>query len=356
MALVRSGTAGNASLLQWFTGIRYCIPAALQNWFTPEKGRVLIDLSQSGRVTAYLVRGKKRRVIGQAATIGTGEGLAEGIRRAAIRVGRRYELLLPSAAAIEKRVQLPKETRSNLRKVLAYQLGRETPFNQDQAWFDCRIESADSEERLRVRLSVVPRAVAAEWIERIERHWDGSVVSIRPAHDEEFDYLRGSQRQTGNSWHAKLLLAMLGLVILTALALPVVPLIKKHQMLDRLEQKLLAVKREALPVLTLRDQYDVLAESVSFLLKQQERWPAPLGVLDSLTEKLPDHTWIQRFEMRDAKVTLRGESTEAVSLIGILEKGDEFDQVAFVAPLTRNARVGTDIFQISLTVANGTHK
>ena len=69
-------------------------------------------------------------------------------------------------------------------------------------------------------------------------------------------------------------------------------------------------------------------------------------MLSELTQLLPDHTWLTRLEMNQQRVRLEGESAEASSLIGLLERSQYLHNVSFVSPITNNPRTQRDRFSL----------
>ena len=66
-----------------------------------------------------------------------------------------------------------------------------------------------------------------------------------------------------------------------------------------------------------------------------------------LTERIPDNTWIQNLDYDKGEVQLRGESTQATALIGILDEMPGIDEVRFRSPVVQIAAKGKERFHIS---------
>ncbi len=88
--------------------------------------------------------------------------------------------------------------------------------------------------------------------------------------------------------------------------------------------------------------------SVEVLQRKREQ-PRMTDLLRELTDLLPDGTWVQTLNVRDGAVDLRGESTQATALIGLLEQGPGISQVTFRSPVMQVGGTGQERFHIAFT-------
>ena len=63
-----------------------------------------------------------------------------------------------------------------------------------------------------------------------------------------------------------------------------------------------------------------------------------------------DSTWLERLSLDGKQLEIRGESGKALTLIDLLEESDEFSNVRFKSPVTRNKDNGNDRFHIEATL------
>ena len=80
------------------------------------------------------------------------------------------------------------------------------------------------------------------------------------------------------------------------------------------------MREQAVAVAKLRKQVQARLGAAGFLARRKAEAPGVLAVLDDLSERLPDDTWLQRFNIgNDGRVGMQGESPQASHLIDLLK-------------------------------------
>ena len=77
---------------------------------------------------------------------------------------------------------------------------------------------------------------------------------------------------------------------------------------------------------------------------------ASVLILETLSEILPDHTYITELRIDAGKIKLTGVTRDAPSLIGIIEKSARFSHAAFAAPTTRSSSQSGEHFHIEARI------
>ena len=265
----------------------------------------------------------------------------------------RCRFVLPRDLALVKDIELPRAAEENLHEVLAFEMSRHTPFRAEQVWFSHRVLGHDG-ARLRVRLQVVPRARLQPLLEPFAG-WrlapesepaaggdDGGdapvVLAFRPA-----DWRR-------RSWagvNAVLACAVLVLAALVAWQ----PIAAQRDAKARLEARAGEARAAAAEAAALRDRLDAMRASRALIAGARGRHPPMTVLLESISQALPDGTYLFRFEVRDDQVNLHGSSTAASSLIAILESTGALRGVRFASPVTRDGATGRERFHIVADLA-----
>ncbi|HJU26673.1 MAG TPA: fimbrial assembly protein, partial [Rhodanobacteraceae bacterium] len=81
---------------------------------------------------------------------------------------RRLVLLLPPDGALQRRLHLPQAAASDLRRVVGYEIDRQTPFRPEQVWYDVRVLANDAAPgQIAVELIVAPRAEVDPLLEKL---------------------------------------------------------------------------------------------------------------------------------------------------------------------------------------------
>jgi general secretion pathway protein L len=106
-------------------------------------------------------------------------------------------------------------------------------------------------------------------------------------------------------------------------------------------------KVDAEAAIALRRQVETLAAEAGWLAERKRAAPSLVALLDTLTRLVPDGTWLNRLDMDGKTVRLSGSSPAASTLIGLIENAPQFEKVRFLAPVTRDARLGVERFTLS---------
>ncbi len=78
--------------------------------------------------------------------------------------------------------------------------------------------------------------------------------------------------------------------------------------------------------------------------------PSSVIVLDTLSQILPDHTYVTELRIEDNKLRLTGMTKDAPSLIGLIEKSGRFTRATFFAPTTQSPSEPGEHFHIEAEI------
>ncbi|OIN13870.1 PilN domain-containing protein [Oceanisphaera psychrotolerans] len=245
------------------------------------------------------------------------------------------------------RISLPAATAGNLDDVLRFEMDRHTPFSAEQVYFGYRIAARDKRQPLiQVDLLLAPRAQVDPQLAELNQL--GLVpTALTDAEHPQAPVIQLPVPPGAAISKARRLKTLQGaLVLLMLFLLIAVPLYQRQNRIEALNAQLDIPRQRAEQAAELKRQLQELQQSRLFLAQARARQPSALSLLDALTRQLPDHTWLSRFELRDGRVQLRGESANASELIGILEASPLFFDVRFSSPVTNNPATSKDRFMI----------
>ena len=264
----------------------------------------------------------------------------------------RVEVAAPADKLLAKEIQLPLAAEENLRQVLGFEMQRQTPFRAEQVFFNYRVSARHPQsQQIAVQLCVVPRAVVERVLEFLA-DWD-----LVPAADKSngeprqadgvFAFIPSEAAQRPSSRLNRGLLA-LNLVLLVCVI--AVPLIQQQRHLDQLRARFDEVRAAATTASGLQEHIDKHSAQSRSLFGYKADRPASVELLEELSRRLPDDTWLFRVEVRDGKVHLQGTSTRASSLIAELEGSAFFQDARFASPVTQDGTSGRERFHLSARV------
>ena len=262
----------------------------------------------------------------------------------------RIEVAVAPDKVLLKQIQLPLAAEENLRQVLGFEMQRQTPFRAEQVYFNYRVLARrPHNQQLDVRLSVVPRTViegvmdaVAGW--RLEP-CEGPAKTDQD--DRVFAFAPGNAGQRPSSGMKRGLLVLnLALVV----AVVAIPIVQQQQYLEQLRARLGEIREAATTASNLQQRIDQHQARSQYLFAQKSGRPASVQLLEELSRRLPDDTWLFRVEVRDAKVHMQGTSTRASALIAELEGSRFLEDVRFASPVTQDGASGRERFHLSARI------
>jgi len=254
----------------------------------------------------------------------TGERLAEKPRGS-------VKLSLPQDQVLIRQIELPILPTSDLKRMVALDLDRLTPFRPEQVLFDTEVVARDDANgRQKLLLGVVPRSIALRMLERARGFGlEPAAVGVAPASGEgaNLNFLSalrdmgggaGARRRSTYWWAGAGVLMAFNLFMLNY---------RDSSTTAELREAVESQQGPVTVAMRLRDKVQKEAARRASLLNQMRR-DAPLPVLEAVTQAMPDGTWVERFEWNGKTVRIRGFRKDAPNLLASLE----------LSPLLRNAR------------------
>ena len=259
-------------------------------------------------------------------------------------------LLLPAAACLRRRLLLPAAAAERLRDVVGFEIDRQTPFAAEDAAYDARLVSRrDGDGQLDAELVVVPRAVleAQRAALGAQARWlAGADVAGSDGQPLGVNLLPPAQRfAQSDPWRAwNLALAAVALLAIGAAL---------WQMLEnrRAAADAFAVVagrqvNAARAVAVQRQRLLDLVQGQAFLDKSRGGRATTVEVLDELSRRLPDDTYLEKFALEGDRLTLIGLSSQASALVGELEGSKLWRAPALTGALVPDPRTKRDRFTL----------
>jgi general secretion pathway protein L len=244
----------------------------------------------------------------------------------------RIEFLMSPNQVLTRELDLPLLPLNDVKRMIALDLDRITPFQPEQVYFDADIVSRDQEAgRQLVAVGIVPRDTAVAILTAVQaKELSPSALGVQPRDGEAapaFDFLASmrdveggsaSQRRAVYLWIGAAALLAANLALLTW---------RDSTSLDQLRQ---AVESQAAPVavaMRTRDRVDHEAARRTQLIDLKEKL-SPLPVLDAVTAVMPMDAWVRRFEWNGKIVHIIGARKTSQDILARLE----------ASPYLRNAK------------------
>lgn len=266
----------------------------------------------------------------------------------------RRDLLLSEDAVLNTEVVMPLAAESNLRQALAYEMDRHTPFEAADVFYSWRVLSRDREAgQIRFELYVTPREPVEAQIELLKRLGLAPTgVDVAVSDESQFkplginllpEALRFhivNQQDRVNRIFAATTLLLLVFVMVQSLWL-------RENQLKTIGEAIDSVRAEAMAVQQIRKQIDDASEAAGFLQSRKIENGYKVEVLAELTRVLPEDTYLDRLTMNADIIQMQGKSSNAQSLIELLNDSDFFENTSFRGPTRLDTRSRKEIFDLS---------
>ena len=348
----------------WITELRSLVPANLLRGFVGR--RETLRLRYAGEaLTVERERGAELLELGQIPISADMEQkmpdeIGNLLKRHRVRPGP-ADLVLSGGLALNREVELPIEVAENLAEVLAFEMDRLTPFRADEIYYDYAVKGSDPElKHLIVGLLIARRADIdrlADWARKAglepRSAGGGREEDARVERGEgSFDLL---PRETPNARGVWLTRATVLLVVITLLlsgGALYASMARDRRALDLAEEKVADLRAVAAEMKTLEERAEQLRQKRNFVLEEKRDRPVSLAILDEVTRRIPDGSWLLRFIVKDGELRIIGFAGEPSRLVRNLEESPMLSSVRFAAPVTRDPRLQMDRFNLTAKIGS----
>lgn len=231
-------------------------------------------------------------------------------------------LMLPSTHALRRPLVLPAAAADRLRDVVRFEIDRQTPFTADSVRYDACIRQRREDGQLDVDLVVMPRTrfdAALAPLGGVAGALAGVDVADEAGRPLGVNLLPGDERMARaapmRAWH--LALAALALIAIVFAGWRVLE--NRRVAADAFEAAVQARAAQARQVAAQRQQLIETVAGMNALDQARAARPAAIEVLDELSRRLPDNTYLEKVSIEGDQLVLIGLSAEASSLVGKLQ-------------------------------------
>jgi len=341
----------------WGDELATFVPDSIKQLLGQSTEHIVVKKQQAA-MTLLLVSAKGTRLLAELPNDEDNEAAVDALMREHPQLASTEVILeLGSSQVLSRDIQLPLAAKNSLNQVVAYELDRYTPFTAEQVYYDVQITGKDTEAgQLTAQMAVIPKQKLDDLCEELlvcGLQPTTARISCQDQTAPKFNLLPSELRPTRSSLPKIISFVLGALLLLLLLGLLLIPIWSEEKIIADLEQELNTVSKEANEVQDLKKTVETQLRETNFLLDKKRSEPVLVYVLDDLTKRLPDGTWLTYFQYKNGNLQVRGESADASSLIALIEKSPLFENTRFVSPVTRNSAANTDRFQLAMDVLNG---
>jgi general secretion pathway protein L len=271
--------------------------------------------------------------------------------------GSRIELILRPDHFMFRPLELPKRATEFLNGIVRTQIDRLTPWNSSDAAFGWSKPLDSDGDRMTVTIAATAAAALKPYTEALSIVSPRSIAISTTLPDEGADQapikLWDEQGQGGlNSGPIRrallLTLAITGLIMAVTLVASTAireSLVAEQQQLAR---QLAKARSAAGAAQSATLQF--APASQRGLARRKHDAPLSVMVLESLSQILPEHTYLTELRIEGSTLRISGISNDAPSLIGLIEKSNQFTRATFFAATTRSQSQSGERFHIEAVI------
>ena len=351
-------TPGAGGFLSWWgRNLAAWLPAGVRRVLGFDRGRLLLQL-QGDAVQLRLQQGGELRDLGAVPqlalagdeTIGVPVDPLTPLLPTRIADLPRW-LLLPAASALRRRLTLPAAAADRLRDVVGFEIDRQTPFTPETVAFDARVLSRrDADGMLDAELVVVPRQRLEPQLAALgplARTLAGMDVCGANGEPVGINLLAPAQRRSHGDPFRYWNLGLLAIALIAVAATMWQLLANRRAAADELEARIAAHATQAREAATQRQTLIDLIEGQAFLDRQRAQRPTAVEVMDELTRRLPDSTYLEKLAIEENSLLMIGLSREAPSLVQRLQGSPLWRAPSLTGALMPDPASGRDRFTLT---------
>ncbi len=361
------GVGADGLFAWWRESLAAWLPVRWRTLFGLVRDRLLLSpdsgLSQSSMLQLRLARGGEIVDLGQVPAGDDHDHAGDDLAAAEDPLARLLGpdivdlprwLLLPAASGLRRRMLLPGAAAERLRDVLGYEIERQTPFSANDVVFDAQVLERRADGQLDVELVAVPKAgfeAAMAQLGPLAATLAGVDVADHGGAAVGVNLLPVQRRYRSlDPW--RLWSWALVAIALLALAIALWQILdNRRAAADALQREVAARSETARRVAVQRQQLVDAVQGAAFLDRARRGRPTMVEVMDELSRRLPDNTYLEKIAVEDDRLMLIGLSSEAAALPARLEGSPLWRSPALSGALQPDPRAGRDRFTLTADLA-----
>ncbi|HEX3861976.1 MAG TPA: PilN domain-containing protein [Stellaceae bacterium] len=350
--------AGAGRAFRWWIGELYDAACETAKWLREKRGNTLtVEVGERH----WLVR-RGRRQIGaiEGGADGREGGFAASLRDLLAREGGAAEtvvVVIPPERVLSKTIDLPAGARTQLDRILPFEMSRHFPLGPERVFFAHRVirrpiaGTVPGTAPLMVEIAAVPRdivlAIAAELAAARLRVSAFALVPVAGATPLLLPSDPMVQPVGGTRPRRLLLAAVAALALVAILSWPAA----QQMRLAAIDREIAALKPKAEIALQARTRQQRETDQAAAITKLRSTRAAMVAVLDRLSRDVPDGAWLLSLSVTGRDVVLDGLAPSAAAIALALEHDPDFAGIVFRSPIARDAASGREHFQLGATLA-----
>lgn len=329
----------------------------------PERARRLLADRNEGTVLVQVAGGfqlltepARRPHDGSAEVLSRAQAIAALAEMAASRRVDTVGIRVPLSQCFERRLELPKAGRDDLRRMLGFDLERATPFRLAEV-YTAHLLAGDATTRgkQRVRQLVVKREIVDTLIADVKG------AGLEPAFVDcwqtaphaglPVDFLEARDPPpAGLGRHITVPKMLALLVLVLAVLAPMLALSRYEAALEDIRGQTARLRVQAAAVRNAMERSDAAVAGLARLQQMKlEQLPA-IELLEELSRLLPDSVWLTDLRIEGGVVDIGGLAKSGAALPSLFVGSALFTDASLTAPVTLDPREDKERFSLRLRI------
>ena len=271
--------------------------------------------------------------------------------------GSRVELVLQSGRFLFQPLELPSRAADFLQGIVRTQIDRLTPWNVGEVAFGWTKPNPAEHDRIVITVAATALAAVQPYVQMMVG-WGARSVAIFACSPQDITgsfpikiWEENARDETalGRVRYALCVaLAITGIMAGVAIAASAIIGANLDAQQDKLQIQTASLRARMVALRPAASDAKMSARAA--LERRKQEAPSIVIILDSLSRILPDNTYVTELRVEGNKLRLLGNTSDAPSLIGVIEQSGRFANATFFAPTTRLTAEAGERFHIEATI------
>ena len=328
-------------LARWTETAAAGIVALASRFFSPRSVRLVEDETTAD---SFALQGGKTP--GERITFARGRFLGGELE--SIAKGSGLELVLRSNRFLVRPLELPARATEFLEGIVRQQIDRLTPWTAAEAVFGCTAPVAAGNGKIITTIAASTRAATEPYVAGLAALHPASMSIFTRAGENTGDLIKVFEQQARGLLDRQRLSRLLRLTLAGAAAAAVLAFVADAFVGNYLDSRqaeinnALTARRIALRL----DRNGADLSPVAVLARRKHETQASVIAIEELSRILPDNTYVTELHIDGNTLQVAGVTSDAPSLIRLMEQSQHFARATFFAPTTRAPSDPGDRFHI----------
>ncbi len=339
----------------WIGELAACVPSTLRQRLASSRGRLLLVIDAEGD-NLIEETGDGRRSLGRLDVDAPRDRqIIARPPRTRPDEHRPITIRLDTRHALRTTASLPLAAERNLAQVIGFEFERLVPFKQSEVYFAYRVTARDkATQTLAIELTIVPHAELAK------------IAAVLPGLGFQADEIQvadpsvaaptiipiASENRIARSRSSRRINLGLGAIAITlAIVCGAIPLWRDNATISSLDAQIANARHQAESSATLQKQIDAQSRDQRFLIDRKQASPTVTELLATLTQLLPDDSYLTELEVKGDAVRMVGLTGSATALLAAIAKSPSFRDASFESSITRDTKTNREHFDIGAHIA-----